>query len=178
MSKIIPENISTISERLIKVLTDNGLVKKNGEVNFSAAERQCGMKGTVLQKAVKRNGGLYDDNLDKFLRTFQVKREWLLKGIGDIYNENPTPAINTGNKMEHEFTVTDAFRKIIEGGTEYVLVPRIAMQGSTLVSVDQLKRNESLIDWFISEHERLIIERDQHRSETEKLRLATPQKAK
>jgi hypothetical protein len=94
MSKESPKNILTFSERIVKVLIDNNIVKKNGEPNFSAAERKCGMKGTVIQKAVKRQGGLYDDNLDKFLRTFHVKREWLLYGKGEQYEKNGTRDTN------------------------------------------------------------------------------------
>jgi hypothetical protein len=90
MSKKNLKNISGIGARITKVLTDNNLVKRNGTVNFSEAERKCKMKGTVLQKAVKRDGGLYDENLDKFLRTFHVKREWLLHGKGDEYDKNIT----------------------------------------------------------------------------------------
>jgi hypothetical protein len=93
MSKTVTENISTFSDRIIKILKDNGLIKKDGSVNFSAAERKCRMKGTILQKAVKRNSGLYDDNLDKFLGTFQVRKEWLLNGEGDIYDKKHTPGI-------------------------------------------------------------------------------------
>lgn len=93
MSKTLEENISTFSGRIVKILKDNGLIKKDGTVNFSEAERKCHMKGTILQKAVKRDGGLYDDNLDKFLRTFQVRRDWLVKGDGDIYDKKPTPDI-------------------------------------------------------------------------------------
>ena len=93
MSKTLVENISTFSGRIVKILKDNGLTKKDGSVNFSEAERKCQMKGTILQKAVKRNSGLYDDNLDKFLRTFQVRRNWLLKGEGEVYEIKPTPDI-------------------------------------------------------------------------------------
>jgi hypothetical protein len=91
MSKENPKYFSGIGERIAKVLIDNGIVKRDGSPNFSAAERKCKIKGTVLQRAVKRNGGLYDDNLDKFLGTFHVERQWLLHGKGEQYSKNITP---------------------------------------------------------------------------------------
>jgi hypothetical protein len=94
MSKINLEKVLSFSDRIVKVLIDKGIVHKRGKKkdtpNYSAAERMCGMKGTVLQKAVKREGGLYDDNLDKFLGTFHVSREWLVHGKGDTYVKNGT----------------------------------------------------------------------------------------
>lgn len=90
MSKKNLENLSGIGKRIVKVLIDKGMVKRDGSPNFSKAERECGMKGTILQKAVKRNGGLYDDNLDKFLGTFHVSRDWFLYERGDPYVKNGT----------------------------------------------------------------------------------------
>jgi hypothetical protein len=154
MSKTLHENFLTVSERIIKVLTDNGLVKRNGTVNFSAAERKCGMKSTILQKAAKRDGGLYDDNLDKFLRTFKVRREWFLKGTGDIYDENLTDEQKpTDNKEMEEIKINLS---------EYSVIPKVVLEGSQLVSKSEIDRAESKVQLIIQSKDELIKElRDQ-----------------
>jgi hypothetical protein len=151
MSKTVLEKDLTISDRLIKVLTDKGLVKANGSVNFSAAERKAGLKGTVLQKAVKRDGGLYDDNLDKFLRTFHVKREWLLRGEGDVYEKNPTSASNSTDNME------SGSLEIKDADKDYFYVPKTLVQGEyRLELISQIESRERLMQKALDVQDALI----------------------
>jgi hypothetical protein len=96
-SKKIRGKITPFGERIIKILKDNKLVKQNGDVNFSQAERICKIKGSALSKAVRANS-MHDGNLEKFLGKFHVEREWLLNGIGpeqlSITNRNHASDIN------------------------------------------------------------------------------------
>lgn len=82
--------ISPFGERIIKVLKDNGLTKPDGDANYSEAERLCRIKGGNLSKSVKAKG-MHEENLKKFLGTFHVKRDWLLRGTGDQYEIKHTP---------------------------------------------------------------------------------------
>lgn len=62
--------------------------------------------------------------LDKFLTHYNVNREWWKTGKGPIFNtsvQNP-PAVT-------EIQAGEIYRKIVEGGTEYLLVPRTAFEG-------------------------------------------------
>lgn len=147
MSKTLSENILSFSERIVKILKDKGLIKKNGQVNYSEAERKCGMKGTVLQKAVKRNGGLYDDNLDKFLRTFQVRRDWLLKGTGDIYDKNgtyveiPTPMDKKEDALNSQ--ADEVLRQLIKGDGEYIIInKKLILEKYRLVSMEEMEQQK------------------------------------
>jgi GTPase involved in cell partitioning and DNA repair len=177
MSKTVPENIfidlSTISGRIVKVLIDKGLVKRDGSPNFSEAERKAGIKGTVLQKAVKREGGLYDDNLDKFLRTFHVKRDWLLKGIGDMNDKNPTPAINSTSNTENE--MNDIYKDLVEANTDYRLVPKIILDQYHIIPKDEVEDRREMIkvitkakDDLISKYETLLARYEEDIDELEK----------
>lgn len=91
-SKNKPRKISEFGKRIIKVLTDNGLVKPNGEVNYSEAERLCGLTSSILSKAVTRQG-LHKENFKKFHSYFHVEPYWLKTGKGEIKAKNGTAAI-------------------------------------------------------------------------------------
>lgn len=162
MSKTVPKNIftdlSTISGRIVKVLIDRGLVKRDGSPNLSDAERKAGIKGTVLQKAVKRDGGLYDDNLDKFLRTFHVKRDWLLKGIGDMNEENPTPAMKSTDNKETAIR-GHVYTDLIEHNSDYKLMPTMLLTDYSIIPKRILEGHEKEIarqDGLIAKYEGYI----------------------
>lgn len=143
-SKKIQGKITPFGERIVKVLKDNGLLKSNGEVNYSEAERLCGIKGTGIAKAVQGNG-MHDGNLEKFLGTFHVERDWLLHGNGPMKNEkavkNPTPASNSTDNTEKP--LGEIYRNIVEGSTEYILIPRSVLQEKyRLVPLEQIQKDK------------------------------------
>lgn len=56
-------------------------------IKIPEAEVMCGLGVTTLQKLKTRNEGkgkLHKDNLEKFLRTFQVSRDWWDTGEGEM----------------------------------------------------------------------------------------------
>lgn len=170
-SKKIPGKISSFGERIIKVLIARGLQKPNGDVNYAEAERRAELKGTVLSKAVTANG-MHDGNLDKFLRTFKVDRGWLLTGSGSMEpvnnNEKHTSVQNEATVREKDLRGDpEVYRTIVEGNTEYVLVPRTVMEDSKLIAKDQFTETiemmksdrrimEILINKFVETADKLV----------------------
>lgn len=163
MSKTIPENLLTISDRINKVLTDKGLVKEDGTPNYAEAERLAGIKGTVLSKVVQRNGSLGDYNKEKFLRTFHVTPSWFDAGVGNIYDENHTQVDKTSDNSEKEAALRAAYKTVKEGNTEYVLIPMKVLDKTQLVSIEELaeknrelERKNGQIDFYQNQIGRLL----------------------
>lgn len=83
----------TMWERVAYVLKNAGFVDEKGEIKFSDAEVEAGIKRTVLSKLKTRKNGtgkLSEHNLTKIQRTFHVKMTWLTTGKGPVYEENIT----------------------------------------------------------------------------------------
>ena len=85
-------------------------------ISIPKAEVLSGLGATTLSKLKTRNGGngqLHPDNLEKFLRTFHVKREWWDNSEGEMFEEEHhektiTMPINVWNRLERNF---DNFEK-------------------------------------------------------------------
>lgn len=59
-------------------------------IKIQEAEVMCGLGVTTLQKLKTRNEGkgkLHPDNLEKFLRTFHVERDWWETGEGEMFGD-------------------------------------------------------------------------------------------
>jgi hypothetical protein len=113
MSKKKRQNITPFGERIIKVLKDNGLVKRNGDPNYSKAERECDFRGSFLSKAV-RSDGMHEENAKKFQRRFNVNSRWLETGIGDTYVKNGTPGRKTEQLDITENPIVQGFIKEVD----------------------------------------------------------------
>lgn len=121
--------ISPFGERIIKVLSDNDLIKQNGEVNYSEAERLCQIGQSILSKAVKRTG-MGKENFEKFHGYFHVEPKWLKTGKGDQYKKNVTPV----PEIEKKQPVSEEVRLLILnlnrfGETNEYLLKRIRELG-------------------------------------------------
>lgn len=159
--------LSTIADRINKVLTDNGLVKPNGKPNYAKAERLCAIKGTVLSKAVLRNGTLGDGNKEKFLRTFHVKQSWFDTGIGDAYlpkdAENhtsvPKPSASTETPISQARELIKTLMELEKEG-DYRFVPKKIFDDYDLFPKTAIERSAKERDKTIEALERLIASQD------------------
>jgi len=61
-----------------------------------------GVSQGVLVKAVQRGGSLHEATQEKFIRTFEVNRDWWETGKGEMLNEKGTEVPETLNKVEEE----------------------------------------------------------------------------
>ena len=77
-------------------------VLKVKEITLTKAERLMGVSQGVLVKAVQRGGSLHEATQEKFIRTFEVNRDWWETGKGEMLNEKGTEVPETLNKVEEE----------------------------------------------------------------------------
>lgn len=77
------------------------------------------------------------DKLEKFLTHYNVNRTWWKTGEGEVFI---TPAQKPADNKEKMDNREDVYRTIVEGHTEYLLVPREVLKETQLVSTEQIKR--------------------------------------
>jgi hypothetical protein len=100
----------------------------------------CGFHRDTIRKAIDRGTGLKD----KYLRIFQdklgISPDWWDTGKGDIYVSKHTQDEKAGDNKQNDQFNESVYRTIIEGHTEYLLVPRSVLNETQLVSTEQIKR--------------------------------------
>lgn len=84
--------------------------------------------------------------LEKFLSYWKVNPEWWKTGEGEIILTRMQKS--TDNK-ESALGELDVYRKIFEGKTEYIVIPRTVLEKTQLVSIDELERKNGQIDLLI-----------------------------
>lgn len=78
-----------------------------------------------------------------FLNTSRINPEWWKTGKGEIFITPVHMATDNKEKPLREDTPEEIYRKIVEGGTEYLLIPRSALEGKyRLVAMEQFIANE------------------------------------
>lgn len=183
------EKLSTIYQRIDKVLIDNGLIKPNGRPNYAKAERICGIKGTVLSKTIQRKGTLSDANKEKFLRTFHVKPTWFDTGKGPEYitkdGQKLTPVGNSTDSNpytgEASFgNTTQIIRTLmeLEKDGEYRFVPKKIFDDYDLFPKHAIERQSKERDKTIEALERYIsgLEREIDDLRSGRMTMITPAK--
>lgn len=84
-------------------------------LSISEAEVKSGIKPTVLNKVINRKGKLGSDNMERFLRTFHVERQWLLTGDGPIFDESQKTSQVEEEKVPYKKDETTMWReKVVE----------------------------------------------------------------
>jgi hypothetical protein len=124
------EKIITVDEIIDKILKDRKLKIEKFAVD-------AGISIDALRKSIERNT-LSDNSVEKIRDSFHIKEDFLRGFESELSYEKPTPvqngANNTGKPIEGD---PEVYRTIVEGKTEYVLVPREVMQDSKLIAKDQ-----------------------------------------
>ena len=83
-----------------------------------------------------------------------------------FYEENPTPDQKPADNKEKMENQEDVYRNIVEGNTEYILIPRSVLQEKyRLVAMEQLQKDKesmdkdkAVIDKLLDMNEKLIAE--------------------
>lgn len=130
------EKILSFREKLGIILTLKGLTIKD-------LEDQWGKSGTIY-KAFEQDRDFSDRLRDEFLLKFQIKKSWWKRPDGrtesDVFEANNTPAIKTNEKVIDE---EEVYRNIVEGNTEYLLIPRTVLQEKyRMVPVEKIAQEE------------------------------------
>lgn len=112
-------------------------------------EVAAGLGMNTLRKA-------YNDNREpspkvqvKLLEEIGINEHWWDTGNGEVYVEKPTPVQQQGDNNEKSLGELEVYRKVFEGKTEYLVIPRKVLEKTQLVSIDELERKNSQIDLLI-----------------------------
>lgn len=71
----------------------------------------------------------------------KINGHWLLTGEGEMFfSENGTPAKESSDNYKNGGVRESVYKSIVEGHTEYMLVPRSILNETQLVSTEQIKR--------------------------------------
>lgn len=104
-SKKYLRNILNLSDKIQKVLKAKGL-------NTSKAERIMGVATGTLTKTMERNSWWHSSTEDKFLRSFDVNREWWNSGVGEILDK--TGSSQPSDESEKEKIALQTAYKLID----------------------------------------------------------------
>lgn len=118
---------------------------------ISILEAKLGKSGNALGKAAGLGNATVDGWTDKqvekptiavekFLTHYNINRKWWETGEGDVFLTSVQERSDNTGKQQLDFSPEDVYRKIIEGGTEYLLVPKTAFEGHyRFVPIEQIQ---------------------------------------
>lgn len=125
------------------------------ETNKSVTELESFAKvGNGTLKTWKDKSLEFSTNVvDTFKRNMKIREDWWKSGNGEIFlthEEKPDD-----NKKTPEFR-ENVYRTIVEGNTEYLLIPRAVMNEVQLISTKQLENDRKVMDKLLDQNEKLI----------------------
>lgn len=89
-----------------------------------------------------KDNQLADPNLHakQFLKHHNINPKWWETGKGEVFLTSVQERSDNTGKQWLDFSPEDVYRKIIEGGTEYLLVPKTAFEGHyRFVPIEQIQ---------------------------------------
>lgn len=140
------------SEKISTILKTNKLqlVTKEELSEF------CGFNRDTIRKAIERGTELGERYTRIFMDKLHINPVWWDTGKGDIYLGNPTQEQKIiDNKEKAEFNES-VYRTIVEGNTEYVLIPRSVLNEVQLISTAQLEKDKRIMEIVLQQNEKLI----------------------
>jgi hypothetical protein len=144
----------TFKEKIDIILNIKELSKKD-------IEKSLDVDGTFY-KAYNENREPRKELLAEFLRKFHVKTSWWKNPIGtteaEIFEKNPTPAINSGDNKETAVR-GHVYTDLIERNSDYKLVPTMLMMDYSIIPKRILDGHEKEIarqDNLIAKYEGYI----------------------
>lgn len=148
----------TFKEKIDKLLS----VSKKKFNSLYDLETKSGLGMGTLRKAYEENREPSNRIIGKFLETLRINTEWWETGNGEIYLGKGTDDDKLDNNKEKE----EVYRALVEGNTEYILIPRSVLQEKyRLVSVEKLeedrenwKKDKAVIDRLLNMYEELASE--------------------
>lgn len=87
--------------------------------------------------------------VEKFLKHYNINPAWWGTGEGDIYLSNNTDVHKIDNKEENDPGRETVYKTIVEGHTEYVLIPRSVLNETQLISTRQIEKDQAFMTALI-----------------------------
>lgn len=131
------------------------------ELSIKEFEKKLGVDGTIY-KAYKENREPSKKMVEEIQRKFHVKQSWWKHPVGDdesaVFDRKLTSVQNrtdnSGNHLDLE-DPREVYRRIMEGETEYVVIPRAIFEDKyKLVALEKIKQEEKMLDWLMTQNQR------------------------
>lgn len=118
-------------------------------IEDSEAESMCGFGVGTISKKKDTNSKLFENNVKNFLRRFHVARSWWDHGEGEMLSKKVDdirgisahePALSY---TKDESINEEIYKKIVEGNTEYLLIPRsVLKENYRLKSLEEYEKEK------------------------------------
>lgn len=129
------------SEKIDIVLKANEL----GLNTIEEIESHCSIGAKTLRKNYNEGTEPTRRILVKLFNGLGINQQWWDDGKGEIFKENGTPAMKSTDNTEKR--IEEIYRNIVEGNTEYILIPRSVLQEKyRLVSLEQFEKEREEMD--------------------------------
>lgn len=117
---------------------------------------RSGISLDAYRKMVDR-GKLSANAVQNILDNFDVN-EGLLKGTEDLTLSGKLTSVQKGSDNTNKPLGGDpeVYRTIVEGNTEYVLIPRTVLKDTKLISVQQIENDRKIMDKLLEQNEKMI----------------------
>jgi hypothetical protein len=139
MSGLIKDRIAVL-KKILDIPSDRGL-EKGGLPGDDWV-----ISNGQLSKWVDKDPAIFSSTtVEKFLRHYGINSDWWKTGKGEILDPNSTyvkiPSNNKQKPMEQD-QFLDTFKSLVEGNTEYLLVPRGVLKDNyRLISLEQYQKD-------------------------------------
>jgi hypothetical protein len=167
-SKLIPRKsldiFMTFKDRIDRLLE----IKELDKLSINKIEKALGVDGTIY-KGIKDSKYIPNSELvSEIVRIYNLKKSWWDNPVSnnpdDIYEKKLTDMPKPNENKEK--TADEVYRDIVEGNTEYILIPRSVLQEKyRLVSIEKLeedrenwKKDKAVIDRLLTMYEDLAAE--------------------
>lgn len=141
----------TFQEKIDKLLK----VNKLGINTVYGLEAQIGAAPGAISKPLKKGDEPGPGTIKKIRDGVPgLNPDWWETGKGEVFiTEVPQPGNNNGKNYTGD---PEVYRTIVEGNTEYVLIPRTVLLDTKLISNEQLQNDRKVMDKLLDQNEKLI----------------------
>lgn len=120
-------------------------------------ESKSGVGMGTLRKAYDENREPSKRIIWKFLEKLNINPEWWEFQRGDIYLTNGTHEEKLEYNKVNDAALGLAFKTIMEGGTEYILIARNLLQDKhRIITIEQMDKDERILNRLLDQNERLV----------------------
>jgi hypothetical protein len=118
--------------------------------NVTELEEAGGIGNGTLKSWKEKSIDFSSNVVTGFKRTLMINDSWWSTGKGEIFNKKSTYVeIPTDNKekMENQDDFLHTFKGLVEGNTEYLLVPRGVLKDNyRLISLEQYQKDQAQLE--------------------------------